>query len=156
MISELRGLLAPPLCGGGQYHYHPRDSIKPRWWKAVISGPPSITEYPGPNEPPEQVGVGVQYHYHQPVNIKAQLFIMETSSPHPTSVSPGSSAPPRREPTHSPASNPPHPASINSRHRVPWGTRTDNSTYHLTTDKRGYRGADSRRGWGARYRRREG
>jgi hypothetical protein len=154
MISELRGLLAPPLCGGGQYHYHPRDSIKPRWWKAVISGPPPITEYPGPNEPPEQVGVGVQYHYHQPVNTKPRWFMGPISSPHPTSVSPGSSAPPPPEPTHSPASNRLHPVSINSRHRAPSATRTANSTSPPTTDRRGCRGADSRRGWGAQYRRR--
>ena len=63
---------------------------------------------------------------------------------------PNAAPPPR----HSPASGHRHPASINSRQRAPLETPTANSTSHPTTDRRGYRGADSGRGWEARSRRR--
>jgi len=105
-------------------------------------------------------GIGLQSPSAAQDSIKARLLVVEvvghSSTPPPTSVSPGSSAPLRPEPTHSPASNRPHPASINSPLPVPWGTPTDSSTCHPTTDSRGYRGEGSRRGWEVRCRRREG
>lgn len=153
MVS--RGLNEPqePLEIGCRYRYHPPVNTKLPWLIAAISGSHPTSESHGLSEPHPEVRDGIRYLYQAQDSTK-QLLISPTSTPPPTTEQLGSSVPPLRPPRHSPASGRRHPASINSRQRVLWRTPTDNSTSHPTTDRRGYRDADSDRGWEAQSRRR--